>query len=162
MNWEAVSAVSQALGTMALVLTVVYLAVQIRKNRIATQSQTHYLATAAGAQTAGSIASSEDLSRIYRVGLSAPDQLQQDESFRFALLAISQFRRYENLYFQQRAGLIDEDYWIAQCENILWFFHRPGIQAWWMEKRLTYSKGFRDFLESSSPAALGSPRERRV
>lgn len=162
MTWEAVAAISQALGAIAVVLTVVYLAVQIRKNRIATESHTYYLATAAGAQTAASIAASAELSRIYQNGLTSPDQLGEHESFRFALLLISQFRRYENLFFQHRSGMIDEDYWIAQRENILWFFHRPGVQIWWKEKRLTFSQSFRAFLESSSPAELDSPATRRV
>ena len=77
MNWEAISAISQALGTIAVVLTVVYLAVQIRKNGMATQSQTHYLATSALAGTAGLIASTKELSRVYRIGLTTPDQLEE-------------------------------------------------------------------------------------
>lgn len=162
MTWEAVAAISQALGAIAVVLTVVYLAVQVRKNWIATESHTYYLATSAGAQTAASIAASVELSRIYQTGLTSPDQLDEKESFRFALLLISQFRRYENLFFQYRSGMIDEDYWIAQRENILWFFHRPGVQIWWKEKRLAFGQGFRHFLESSSPAELKSPANRRV
>jgi len=162
MNWNAVSAISQALGTVAVVITVVYLAHQIRKNRIATQSLTYYLVTAAGAQNAAFIASNTELSHLFRVGMVKPDQLKEDEAFRFALVAISQFRRYENLFFQYQSGLLDEEYWVAQKENMLWFFHRAGIQGWWGEKRFAFSKSFREFLESSNPAELTSPSNRRV
>lgn len=58
--------------------------------------------------------------------------------------------------------LQSKDYWIAQRENILWFFHRPGVQIWWKEKRLAFGQSFRHFLESSSPAELKSPANRRV
>ena len=162
MNWEAVSAVSGILAAIAVVLTVVYLAVQIQKNTLATYSQTHYLTTAALAETAATIASSRELSRVYRLGLSAPDQLEEDEFFRFALIGTSQFRSFENLFFQYRSGLVDKDFWIAHRENILWFFHRPGMQIWWKEKRLAFSKGFREFLENSKAADLVSPDNRRV
>ena len=162
MTWEAISAISQALSAIAVVLTVVYLAAQIRKSRIATESLTYYLATGAGAQTAATIAASAETSRIYQTGLSSPSQLEEKESFRFALLLISQFRRYENLFFQHRSGLIDEEYWIAQRENMLWFFHRSGVQTWWKEKRLAFSQSFRAFLESSNPTELKSPSNRRV
>ena len=80
----------------------------------------------------------------------------------FALVGISQFRRYENLHYQHRAGLVDEDFWVGHRENILWFFHQPGMQAWWKDKRLAFSESFRDFVESSSPADLASPKDRRV
>ena len=162
MNWEAVSAISGILAAIAVVLTVVYLAIQIRKNTLATYSQTHYLTTAALAETGATIASSSELSRVYRIGLSTPDQLDEEEYFRFALIGTSQFRSFENLFFQYRAGLVSEDFWSGHRENILWFFHRPGMLIWWKEKRLAFSKGFRDFLESSKMAELASPEDRRV
>ena len=162
MNWEAVSAVAGILAAISVVLTVVYLAVQIQKNTLATYSQTHYATTAALAETAATIAASRELSRVYRLGLSTPDELEEDESFRFALIGISQFRTFENLFFQYSSGLINEDFWSAHRENILWFFHRPGMQIWWKEKRLAFSKNFREFLENSEAAELASPDNRRV
>lgn len=162
MIWEAVSAIAQMLATIAVVLTVVYLARQIQKNTLATQSQTHYQTTIALAETASAIGSNEKLSRIYRIGLSTPDQLDEDEYFRFAMIATSQFRTFENLYFQYRSGLVAEDFWIGHRENILWFYHCPGMQIWWKEKRLAFSKGFREFLEDSSATELSSPDERRL
>ena len=162
MNWQVVSVVADILAAVAVVFSVVYLAIQIRRNTVATLSQTHYLTTAALSQDAATMASSADLSRLYRVGLSSPDELEEDESFRFALIATSQFRTFENLYFQHRAGLLNEDFWSGHRENILWFYHRPGMQGWWKEKRLGFSKGFRQFLESSTAIEVKSSDTRRV
>ena len=99
MDWPAVSAISGMLASIAVVLSVVYLAIQIRRNTLATYSQTHYLTTAALSETAATIASSSELSRVYRIGLSSPDQLDEEESFRFAVIGTSQFRSFENLFF---------------------------------------------------------------
>ena len=162
MNWAAVSAISGGLAAIAVVLSVVYLAVQVRRNTLAMYSQAHHLTTIAFAETAAAIASSGELSRIYRLGLSAPDQLDDDEFFRFAAIGTSQFRTFENLFFQHRSGLVSEDFWIAHRENILWFYHCPGMQIWWKDKRLAFSKGFREFLESSKAAELTSPDTRRI
>jgi hypothetical protein len=162
MSWEAVSGISQIFATIAVALTVVYLALQIRKNTLATQSQAHYETTIALAETAAAIASSGELTRVYRIGLTTPDQLDEDSYFRFAMIATSQFRTFENLFYQYRSGLVTDDFWSAHRENILWFFHRPGMQVWWQEKRLAYTKSFREFLEDSDPAALASPDDRRL
>ena len=162
MNWQVVSVVADILAAVAVVFSVVYLAIQIRRNTIATLSQTHYLTTAALSQDAATMASSADLSRLYRLGLSSHNELEEDESFRFALIATSQFRTFENLYFQHRAGLLNEDFWSGHRENILWFYHRPGMQGWWKEKRLGFSKGFRQFLESSTAIEVKSSGTRRV
>jgi hypothetical protein len=162
MNWEAISALAGIFAAVAVVLTVVYLAIQIRENTAATRSHTHYLATAALAETAAIIASDEKLSRIYNTGLATPDELDENEYFRFALIGTSQFRSFENLFFQYRSGFVDEDFWSGHRENILWFYHRPGMQVWWEEKRLGFSVSFREFLESSKASDLKSPEGRRV
>lgn len=162
MDWQAVSALSGAFAAVAVVLSVVYLAIQVRRNTLAMHSQAHHMTTIALAETAATIASSADLSRVFRLGLSNPDQLDEDEFFRFASIATSQFRTFENLFFQHRSGLVTEDFWSAHRENILWFYHTPGVQIWWKEKRLAYTPSFREFLENSSPAELASPKQRRI
>ena len=134
MDLNAISAIASILAAIAVALTVVYLAIQIRKNTLATRSQTYHLATTALAEAAALLAANEEMARIYRIGLSTPDDLEEDEYFRFAMYGISQFRRYENLFFQHRSGLIDDDFWIGHSENKLWFFQSPGIQAWWRQK----------------------------
>jgi hypothetical protein len=162
MNWDAVAAVAATVSALAVALSVVYLALQIRRNTRATHSQTYYLATTALAEAAALIGTSPKITRIYRIGLGHPEELTEDEFMQFALLGISQFRRYENLFFQYRAGLVDDDFWSGHRENILWFFHRPGMQAWWKDKRLAFSKSFREFVETSRPTDLESPGDRRV
>ena len=162
MDWAAISAVSSSLAAIAVVISVIYLAIQVRRSTQAIYSQAHHQTVIALAETAATIASSENLSRVYRLGLSAPDELSEEEFFRFAAIATSQFRTFENLFFQYRAGLVTEDFWSGHRENILWFYHRPGIQIWWAGKRLAHSKDFRDFLEHSTPQDLTSPPHRRI
>ena len=162
MNWEVLTAISGVIASAAVVISVVYLAKQIQTNTIATHSQTHFATTTALAETAANIASNNDLSEVWRKGLSAPGELDDDEFFRFALLGTSVFRNFETLYFQHRTGLVSKEFWEGHRENILWFFHRPGIQMWWKEKRLGFGKDFREFLETSSQVDVKSPNIRRV
>jgi hypothetical protein len=51
-NWSAVSAIADILAAIAVILTVTYLGIQIRKNTLATHSQTYQLATSALAEMA--------------------------------------------------------------------------------------------------------------
>lgn len=162
MDWNAISAMAGLLAAIAVGVSVIYLAIQIRENTLATRSQTHQLVTSELAEAAIYIASDSELSRIFRIGLDAPDQLDQDEFYRFALLGISHFRRYENLFFQYQAGLVGDDFWIGHRENILWHFYRPGMQRWWKQRRLTYSRNFREYLENTKPTDIASPEERVV
>jgi hypothetical protein len=47
MNWDAFSAISSAVATLAVTMSVIYLAVQIKTSTKATNSQTYQFATQA-------------------------------------------------------------------------------------------------------------------
>ena len=162
MDWGAVSAVAGMLAAIFVGLSVVYLALQIRASTQATRSQTYQLATSALAEMAGIIGSDRELARIFRVGMVEPASLTEDEYTQFGYLGISLFRRFENVFFQYQSGMIDEDFWVGHRDNILWFFHRPGTQAWWKDRKFAFSKRFREFLDNSKPAEIASPETRRL
>lgn len=162
MDWNAVSAIANVSAAISVILTVVYLAIQIRQNTRATHSQTYQLATSALAEMAGIIGSSNDLARIFRIGMIDPSKLDEDEYSQFGYLGISLFRRFENVFFQYQSAMIDEDFWTGHRDNILWFFHRPGMQVWWKDRKFAFSKSFREFLDSSKPEQITSPESRRL
>ena len=162
MDWNALSAIADVLAAISIILTVVYLAIQIRKNTHATHSQTYQQATSALAEMAGIIGSSKELARIFRIGMTNPDNLDADEFAQFGYLGISLFRRFENVFFQYQSRMIDEDFWTGHRDNILWFFHQPGMQRWWKDRKYAFSKSFREFLDKSTPDEITSPGSRRL
>jgi len=162
LDWSAVSAVAGVFAAIFVALTVVYLAIQIKRNTKATHSQTYHLATSALAEMAGIIGRDKELARIFRIGMEDPAALTEDEFTQFGYLGISLFRRFENVFFQYQSGMIDEDFWIGHRDNILWFFHRPGMQIWWKDRKFAFSGRFRDFLDSSRPSEIVSPQTRRL
>jgi len=162
MTWQAAQAISSIVGTIAVTLTVVYLAIEIKRNTKATYSQTYQFATQALGDMAAFVGDTKEKARIYSIGMADPSKLDRDEYLQFAYLGISQFRRYENVFFQYRSGMIDDDFWFGHKDNLLWFFHRPGTQMWWKERRLGFSRSFREFLESTSQDDVAAPNIRQV
>ena len=150
MQWDAIAAIGSVLGALGIILTVVFLAVQVRRNTAATQSQTYQVACSALAEFGAMLGRDPAVCRVWRIGLSKPEELEDNQYYQFAYLGISLLRRYENAFFQYHAGLIDDDFWDGHKNNLLWYFHQPGFQRWWKERRQTFSVTFRDYLESSS------------
>jgi hypothetical protein len=162
MDWGAVSAISGLLAAVFIGVTVVYLALQIKASTKATHSQTYHLATSALAEMASIVGRDSELARIFRIGMVDPKALTEDEFTQFGYLGISLFRRFENIFFQYQSGMVDEDFWVGHRENILWFFRRPGIQAWWQDRKFGFSANFRKFLDNSSLTQIASPETRRL
>jgi len=159
---EIVQIVSSIIGSVAVALTVVYLAIEVRASTRATYSQTYQTTIAALGDMAAIVGETKEKSRVYAVGMADPDKLDEDEYLQFAYLGISLFRKYENAYFQYRSGMIDDAFWDGHRDNLLWFFHRPGTQRWWGERRLGFSKAFREYLESTSAADMATQEGRFV
>lgn len=150
MNWEAFSAISSAVATLAITMSVIYLAIQVRTSTRATNSQTYQFATQALGEMASIIGVSKDLSRIYINGMADPESLDKEEYYQFSYLTVSLFRRYENIFYQWQSGTIDEDFWSGHRNNLLWFYFQPGTQRWWGERRGGFSDRFRTFLDGST------------
>ncbi len=159
---DIIQIVSSIVGSIAVSLTVVYLAIQIKASTRATYSQTYQTAVAALGDMAAIVGETKEKARLYADGMADPDSLSEDEYLQFAYLGISLFRKYENAYFQYRSGMIDDTFWDGHRDNLLWFFHRPGTQRWWKERRLGFSKIFREYLESTSSADMATQEERYV
>jgi len=162
MDWSAVSAVAGVVAAIFVALSVVYLALQIRISARATYSQTYHLATSALAEMAAIVGSDKELARVFRIGMTDPEALNEDEFIQFGYLGVSLFRRFENVFFQYQSGMIDEDFWVGHRDNILWFFRRPGFQVWWKERKYAFSQRFREFLDSSAVNEIVSPETRRL
>ncbi|MBK5103981.1 MAG: hypothetical protein JJE42_07015 [Burkholderiales bacterium] len=150
MNWEAFSAISSAVATLAITMSVIYLAIQVKTSTKATNSQTYQFATQALGEMASIIGVSKDLARIYVNGMADPESLDKEEYYQFSYLTVSLFRRYENIFYQWQSGMIDEDFWGGHRNNLLWFYFQPGTQRWWSERRGGFSDRFRSFLDKST------------
>lgn len=162
MDWSAVSAIAGVCAAVFVALSVVYLAIQVKGGTKATRSQTYYLTTAALADIAAIIGSNKEVSRVIRIGYETPEALNEDEFTQYGYLMVSFLRRYENVFFQYESGLVDEDFWGGHRENLLWVFRRPGMQRIWKDRKHSFSKGFREFLEFSDSIKLDTPDSRRL
>lgn len=151
MSWDAFSAISGGFASLAMTVSVIYLAIQVRHSTKATNSQTYQFATQALSEIAAIVGVSKDLSRIFVHGMADPESLDKEEYYQFSYLLISLFRRYENIFYQWQTGTIDEDFWSGHRNNLLWFYFQPGTQRWWNERRGGFSDRFFKFLENSTP-----------
>jgi hypothetical protein len=88
--------------------------------------------------------------------------LTADEFTQYSYLMTSFLRRYENVFFQHNAGLVDEDFWRGHRENLLWAYRRPGMQRVWRDRKHSFSIGFQEFLDGSNQIELNTPDSRRI
>lgn len=146
MNWDAMGAVAELLGALVVVITVAYLAVQIRANVAATRAEGRREMDARRFDVILRIAENPDLAKVFLTGLAEPDSLRPEEAFRFHLLLSLFYSVHETAWTEANLGTIAQEELDSQYLRLRPFVTSRGGKAWWQEHAPIYPEGFRDYL----------------
>ena len=111
MNWEAISAVGEIVGAIAVVATLIYLAVQIRRGTKATQAASVQAAAALDHEFLLALGSDSAIAKVWATYLSAPETLAHDQELQARYLMLSLLRRLENIRIQNQLGTLSQEGW---------------------------------------------------
>jgi len=67
--------------------------------------------------------------------------------------SLSRSQLFENAWFQQRQGTLEREQWESWDLHIRVYYHRPGVQAWWSDRRTMSARGFRNYVEATEPVS---------
>ena len=144
---EALGNIGDFVGGIAVILTLIYLAVQIRDNTRSTRLAAMQ-STMLSAQNVGKLpAQDRDLARVVRVGLAAPDDLDEDEFQQFRYYLINYLRVHEDMFVQHKAGVIDDETWRARASSLGTIFSTPGGRKIW-DASNAYRPDFQAWMNS--------------
>lgn len=154
MNLEAVGHIGEAVGAAAVVVSLVYLMIQLRQNTRSIRSATYQSVVETAAACNRTIAGDKSLARIMRLAASDASQLDEDERMQFTFLCIQFFDIFENLYLQHLHGTLDDDYWTSRRGSFSGLLASPGFSDRWKSARHSYSSRFREFVEAELASVL--------
>jgi hypothetical protein len=138
-NWEALGALGEIVGAAAVVITLVYLAVQTRQN---TEAVRHAFARGVMEDANAwrfKIVENPDVSELFRNGLRDPESLDANDKYRFRMLLDAL------LFHWQHA--VQTDVSIPKA-NITRVLSQPGGVWYWSRARDVLTPEFVDFIES--------------
>lgn len=152
-NWDAISAISQLVGSLAVVLSVLYLAVQVHQStRVARVAMQDAAATALREVTKPFM-ENPDLERIWRVGLEDIGALSVEERARFFHAAYQFLKAFETIHSHYVYGLMDRQLWEGWHGLLRHYIGAPGIASYWNLRPELFSDRFRNFVKSLEPPA---------
>ena len=148
MNWEALGAVGELVGAAGVILTLAYLAIQIRQNTLAVRGSMNDAVAGQFREIKQLIIGDSDLTRIWTRGIENPDSLDSDERMRLVHLVFLMFQAFSNMHFQYCAGTLDESQWQGWKILLSDYVAAPGMAACWRERSTIFPQGFRELVES--------------
>lgn len=126
MNWDAVGAIAEAVGAVGVLITLVYLAVQIRHNSASVDASTEDGVTSGFNDVNNVIAADAEVARIWSSGLSDPKSLSDAETVRFFFLLSSYVNQYNRLLVLNRKGSFPDDRWHMYAQELASLLATPG------------------------------------
>lgn len=163
MNWDAFGAISELVGSIALIVTLVYLAAQLRQNTRATKSATFQTINDGMSRVTEVFATDPELSRIMLRGRTGLEQLSPEERVRFSFALMMVMRRLHAVLAQEEFGMAGVEFAEAYERSALsLFLNSRGELEWWRSAKQAFPRAFvkriDDILASESltpPRHLG-------
>ena len=149
MDWEAIGAVGEILGAIGVIITLGYLASQIRQNTRATRSQSVQSLAESGATMNAMIIEDSEVAQIFATGMSNYQALPKEDRLRFRFLIGQWMLAYESVFVQHKMGAIDEYIFDSRMRNLeLWLNTEGGLAAWDTAKEM-YSQEYVQYVEEN-------------
>ena len=147
MNWDAIGAIAELVGAVAVVVTLIYLAIQIRQSNTSARVAARLEMTRQYSDFADGLINNPEANRVLRSGL-AEEQLNESDQLMFAALMHKCFWYFSAMHFQQAVHSFSDDEWYQSKRLIRRITSNPGARSWWEQNKSEYSPSFVDFLES--------------
>jgi hypothetical protein len=148
-NWSALAAIAEMLGAAAVVMSVLYLAAQVRSGtRQAKLDATRELATRIS-EISLAVATSREMGALLLNGGGAYEGLDEVDRVRFRGLMNALFRGLEQQYFLRIESALDDEAWSAVEQIAKDFSSLPGVQQYLADRGNWYSASFLAFLWST-------------
>jgi hypothetical protein len=160
MNWEAMSAIGEMVGAVGVIVSLVYLALQIRQNSNVVRSATRQAISTTQVEMGFRIAESSDLRASIAAswGIEGPPTAAQDTEILNVFLYRAFLRAYENQYHQFKEGTFDADMWSGYREALRGMFFSGGSLKVWEQTRAAFSPDFTRFVDSEILAGSGTEK----
>jgi hypothetical protein len=152
-DWNAISAISQLVGSIAVVLSVLYLALQVHQGTRVARLATQDAAATALRDVTKPLMENADLERIWRVGLEDIGALSLEERTRFFHAAYQFLKAFETIHFHYAYGLMDRELFEGWHGLLRHYIVAPGMAHYWKLRPDIFSKRFRTFVNSLEPPA---------
>ena len=144
---ETVATVANIFASAAVVLTLVFIGIQLKQNAELTRMAAAQTSAQLLSTNLGRIIESPDLAELI-VKDGAPDSWSRAERLRVSNFLSASFRHYEVLHTHRRFGVFEEELWIGTEARLRDSLESSAIREWWQESKPFYARSFVAYVDS--------------
>ena len=146
MNWEALGVVAQFVAATAVVITLVFLTIETRRNRIALESNAVDSLGAGWNALNVHVFSDPALSDLWKRGFADPNSLDDVKLTQFMLMGQSYVNHFMTIKKHHDAGALPEEQWANHASGTAQFMCSPGGR--WLRENIAITPDVEAFFRS--------------
>jgi hypothetical protein len=154
MNWEAIGAIGEIAGSLAVFVTLIYLGQQIKQNTKSQSIATYEAAMSGFNRMHDFVAYDVESASIWRRGIADPASLSDDESVRFEFMARNYANHLYKLFRLYENDALPESEWLNTINEAKQLFQEPGFSDF--KQNNNYFADLWDEMDSRSLKAIST------
>jgi hypothetical protein len=147
MTLEQLGVIAEIVSAISIVVTLVYLAIQIRGNAQSYRSAAVTDATTAMQSFYQELGTNPATSRLFLDGLRNPDALSLQDQFQYLMLMHSCYLGFQRSFFLARHGTLDLALRDSIGTAIHAVNHLPGMHFYWRQRKGYFQPEFAEWVE---------------
>jgi hypothetical protein len=156
MSWNDVVGAAEAIASVAVVISLIYLAIQVRLQAKESRTSVVNSLTEQWSVAVQAFAIHQDLYQIWMKGLTDFGSLSAEERGRFSAILVNLTQIFESLHLHHRDGKVDPDLWAGFDNRLRDVFATPGVQCWWALRRHWHTRRFQEYVDRAIAASRES------
>ena len=140
--------VGELLGGIGVIISLLYLAYQIRGSSRAQKAESYARALERLSSVQGRLAQDASFNELLNVGLMTPDQLSLNQRTQLTWLFTEMFGAFEFMYLQSEEGNLPDVIWDQWQTTMRWWLTFEGARRWWKGRPAPFSRPFTELVDS--------------
>lgn len=147
MNWEAIGATGELIGAFAVVVSLIYVGVQVRHSAGAVRSAAANDASVAMQNWYLEMGSNRQASDIWFNAMTSPEPLSTHDEFQFLMSMHAVLLGMQNSYLLSQEGTLDAEFREAITTALVAVKDLPGMGRYWRQRRGFFHSGFAKYVD---------------
>jgi hypothetical protein len=147
MDLQTLAALGEFFGGVAVVVSLVYLALQVRQNTQSQRTENYSRALDRIAAIQSQLARDAGFSRVLARGVADASVLTPPERIQFTWILYETFGAFEFMFYAAQTRALPDEVWARWSSTIAWWLSFPGAQTWWENRPAPFSASFTAFIE---------------
>jgi hypothetical protein len=146
-NWDAVAALSEAFGVIAVVTSLIFVGLQIRQSADASKVEAARNISAEWRSVYQGTAANRQVAEVLHRGSTDYESLDVVDFMQFNAVMHQIFHAAASTYYQYEHGMLDEETFEGICRQLRQICGVPGIRDYWGSRKEIFPARFQTYID---------------